>query len=168
MGEARNIRAIVVLATLSALAGCNKDDTVLVPFNAEDDFVEVHVGVDTVDDDPACDPGLACTELHSLVEGAVIGSVTVDPAAGMVGTIHQLLAVVGDEWEDRIDRVSVQVDSNRGVGEFELERDRANPGAWGLELESLGSNSEVRVDTWTVLLWEGVPKDEATTSDEGG
>lgn len=163
MDRARTARAAFVVGLL--LTGCKKDDTVLVPFNAEDDLVEVHVGVDAIDDDPACDPGVACTDLHSLVEGAVIGTVSVDPAAGPVGTVHRLLAVVGDEWEDRIDRVSVFVDSKRGTGEFDLERDRANPGAWGLELESLGTRNEVRVDTWTVFLWEGVSKDDATTEE---
>lgn len=167
MPWARAIRASVVLGIAVAVVGCKKDDTVLVAFNDESDFVEVHVGVESVEDDPDCDPGIACGELHSLIEGAVIGTVTVDPAAGLVGTEHRLLAVVGDEWEDRIDRVSVRVESDRGLGEFELERDRANPGAWGLRLESLGTKDEVRVDTWSVLLWEGVPKDEADTT-EGG
>lgn len=152
----------------AALVGCKKDEVVLVPFNAEDDSVDVYVGVDSVEDDPDCDEGQSCTELHSLVEGAVIGTVTVEPAAGPVGTTHRLLAVVGDEWEDRIDRVSVLVESDRGEGEFDLERDRANPGAWGLSLESMGTAKEERVDTWTVLLWEGVSADEATTEQTEG
>lgn len=162
MPAARDRRAVCIALTLAALGGCKKDEVVLVPFNAQDDSVEVYVGVDSVEDDPDCAEGVSCTDLHSLVEGAVIGTVTVDPAAGPVGTIHRLLAVVGDDWEDRIDRVSVEVSSRRGEGAFDLERDRANPGAWGLSLESLGTADEERVDTWTVLLWEGVPADEAT------
>ncbi len=160
MWPGRPVRALLALA---ALAGCRKDDEVLVPFNAEDDVIEVHVGFPEVPDDPDCDPGVACTDLHSLVEGAVIGSATVEPAAGEVGTVHRLVAVVGDEWEDRIDRVTVRVDGDRGSGEFELDRDRANPGAWGVSLESMGRPGEQRVDLWTVLLWEGVPSDEADT-----
>ena len=87
------------------------------------------------------------------------------PPAGPVGTTHRLLAVVGDEWEDRISSVTVTVDSDRGLGDFNLERDRANPGAWGLSLESMGTQREVRVDVWTVLLWEEVPEDDADTTD---
>ncbi len=156
---------VCVCLTLLSVFGCNKDKTVLLPFNAEDDAVDVYVGVDLVEDDPDCAPGVACTELHSLVEGAVIGTVTVTPPAGPVGTTHRLLAVVGDEWEDRISSVTVTVDSDRGLGDFNLERDRANPGAWGLSLESMGTQREVRVDVWTVLLWEEVPEDDADTTD---
>lgn len=154
--------AVVVGAFLTT--GCNKDDTVLLPFNAEDDVVKVHVGPEPIEQDPSCDEGLACTELHSYVEGAVIGTSTVEPAWGPVGTTHRLLAVIGDEWEDRIDRVTVAVDGQRGEAEYELDRDRANPGAWGLSLESHGTPDEVRVDRWTILLWEAVPKDEVDAS----
>lgn len=165
MAWARHVRATA--AALLVLGGCKQDDTVLLPFNDEADSVDVFVGVELVDDDPECEPGQSCAELHSLVEGAVIGSITVDPAAGMVGTVHRLIAVVGDEWEDRIDRVSVVVESDRGEGEFELVRDRANPGAWGLDLQSLGTPREERVDTWTVYLWEGVSKKQADDASQG-
>lgn len=160
-------KALLTGAIAIALVGCQRDKTVLLPFNAEDDWVEVHVGPDAVDDDPDCDPGVACGDLHSLVEGAVIGTITVEPASGPVGTRHRLLAVVGDEWEDRIDRVTVSVESERGTGEFELDRDRANPGAWGLQLESMGVRGEERIDTWTVFLWESVPAGDAKAEEEG-
>lgn len=145
-------------------SGCEKSDTVLLPFNAEDDVVVVHVSPEPVEQDPDCEEGFACTELHSLVEGAVIGSATVEPAWAPVGETHRLIAVVGDEWEALIDRVTVAVEGERGAAEYELERDRANPGAWGVSLASHGAEGEVRRDRWTVLLWEGVPKDEADAS----
>lgn len=161
-------KALPAVAVLAAIAGCKKDPTVLEPFNAEDDMVEVYVGHEAFVDDPDCDAGVACADVHSLVEGAVIGSITVEPGGGPVGTTHRLLVVIGDEWEDRIDRVTTRVDSDRGTGEFELDRDRANPGAWGLSLESMGGRNEERVDTWTILLWEAVPKNEAAATEEGG
>jgi hypothetical protein len=56
----------------------------------------------------------------------------------------------------------VSVDGSRGEGTFDLERDPANLGAWGLSLESLGAPNEQRVDLWTVVVWQSIPEADAT------
>jgi hypothetical protein len=138
--------------------GCNKDDVDWTRFNSEMDVLEVHVTQsEEVVDIEGCALDTTCIDLHSRIEGAVIGTASVDPAAGPVGTLHKVLAVVGDDWEEQVGRVSLSIDGPRGVEDFELEQDRANPGAWGLTIESVGSrgkSGEDRVDVVTILLWE--------------
>ena len=132
-------------------------------FNGTDDALRIDVGGALPAADPVvCDDGLACIELHSRVQDAVVGDATVEPSSGPVGTEHRVIVVVGDEWADLVDRVTVAVDGNRGVGIFVLERDPANIGAWGLSLESLGLKNEAREDVWTVELWQSIFESEAT------
>jgi len=158
-------RALVLLL---AAAGCNKkEEAVWIQFNADGDVLEVHVGGEPADVE-GCDPGVSCTDLHSLIEGAVIGTATADPSSGPVGTEHRLLAIVGDDWEEQVGRVTVEAAGERGLDVFELERDPANRGAWGVSLESLGGQGESRVDAWTVRLFEAVVEDELDVTTEEG
>ena len=150
-----NARLIVCTGLLVA---CNKGDVEWTRFNSEDDFMDVRVTeAEEVVDIVGCDLGATCIDLHSRIEGAIIGTASVDPAAGPVGTLHKVLAVVGDDWEEMVGLVSVSIDGPRGKQEYDLEQDRANPGAWGITIESLGNtgkSGEDRVDRVTVLLWE--------------
>jgi len=144
--------------------GCNKDDIEWTRFNSEMDVLEVHVTQsEEVVDVEGCELGTTCIDLHSRIEGAVIGTASVNPASGPVGTLHKVLAIVGDDWEEQVGRVSLSIDGPRGVEEFDLEQDRANPGAWGMTLESVGAmgkNGEERVDVVTILLWEAETETE--------
>ena len=128
-------------------------------FNSDDDFLEVLVtSSDEIVEQDGCDPDVSCIDLHSRIEEATIGTATVDPASGPVGTRHKVLAVVGDDWEEQVGLVSVVVDGDRGEQSYDLEQDRANPGAWGITLESVGAEGkagEERIDIFTILLWEG-------------
>ena len=146
------------------LCACDKtEDSIWVQFNATNDDMTVWVGDVPPEPSVACGHERSCTDLHSSIEGAVIGSADVEPNWGPVGTAHSVLVVVEDEWEDLVDRVTIAIDSERETGEFELDRDPANPGAWGLSLESMGRTDEVRVDTWVVRLWQAVPESDAPT-----
>ena len=158
-------RALVLLLFA---AGCTKkDEAVWIQFNADGDLLEVHVGGDPADAED-CEPDVSCPDLHSLVEGAVIGSATADPSSGPVGTEHRLLAIVGDDWEEQVGRVTVEAEGERGLDVFELQRDPANRGAWGVSLESLGRQGEARVDAWTVRLFEAVLEEQVDVTTEEG
>ncbi len=147
-----------VLVCALALVACKKDDAGWTQFNSDDDFLEIAItSSEEVIEVDGCELGTTCIDLHSRIEGATIGTASVDPSSGPVGTKHKVLAVVGDDWEDQVGLVSVSVDSDRGEQTYDLEQDRANPGAWGITLESVGASGksgEERIDIFTVLLWE--------------
>ena len=145
------------------LVACNSDaDPEWIQFNAEGDSLSVYVGQEAPTGDANCEEGVACADLHSIVEGLIIGTASVDPSSADSGAEHHFVVVVADEWEGLIDRVSVEVDSERGEQSFNLVRDRANLGAWGLTLESAGRLSEQRIDIWTIRLWEDLNEAGAT------
>lgn len=142
------------------ILGCQQDEeTVWVQFNATDDQLEVEITA-------AEDLGEAVsTELSSTSSTVVVGSASVDPGSGPVGTDHLVEVDVDFEWEDIIDRVSVRTDSGeRGVDEYDLKRDSADHGHWWIELTSVGEEGEERVDVLTFRLWEQVAVEEAGTS----
>jgi len=159
-----------LLVCTGLLVACNKGKVDWSRFNSEDDFMEVHVTEsEALVDIDGCDLGTVCIDLHSRIEGAVIGTASVDPGSGPVGTRHKVLAVVGDDWEDQVGRVSVEITGPRGPQEYELEQDRANPGAWGLTIQSVGAigkAGEDRLDTVYILLWEADENDEDAGEDE--
>jgi len=147
------------LPLLAGLLGTKCDeqtDPVWVQYNSSDDVVDIEVGVEE-----ELDP--VGTDLHSSVTELVIGRATVTPGGGPIGTIHSLLVIVDDTWENDVGRVSVRTDSgDRGKDEYELISDPADEGYWGLDLESVGSEGEQRTDTLTFRLWYDSQESEAT------
>ena len=145
------------LACAASLLGvdCSKDEEPnWVQFNRDGDSVLVEVGAET-----ELDPVSAALVSQWGVE---VGEGTVTPGGGPIGTLHRALVVVGDDWEDRVGRVTVRIDSgDRGVDEYELTSDPADEGTWGIEIESQGSEGEQRTDTFTFRLWYD---DQDTTS----
>ncbi len=156
------MRSLLFIGLLSLVACKGDPDPEWIQFNADGDNLSVYVGQEPPAEDSLCEEGVACTDLHSIVEGLVIGEATVDPLSADSGAEHHFVVVVADEWEELIDRVSVEVDGERGEQSFDLVRDRANQGAWGMTLESAGRASEERIDVWTVRLWEDLNEDAAT------
>jgi hypothetical protein len=98
--------------------------------------------------------------------GAVeLGTGSVDPGGGPVGTLHTITVQVGDEYASDIGRASVRLDSgDRGVDEFDMEADATGEGYWVVELTSVGSSDEVRTDSLTFRLWT---ENTSTTDDSG-
>ena len=138
-----------LLLALVPLWACDKDDEVTyTQFNDTDDVLTIQVGAPSVLD-------AVTTELHSTTGSVVVGTATVDPGGGPVGTEHRLTVVVDDAYEDQVVRVTVRTDSgSRGEDEYELVGDSADEGLWQITLVSAGAADEVREDAFTIRLWE--------------
>jgi len=132
-----------------------------VQFNGSEDSVLVEVGTSEELDAVSC-------ELTSSVTGLVVGSATVTPGGGPIGTEHTILVVVEDEWENDVGRVSVRTSSgDRGNDEYELEPDPADEGYYGLHIVSVGEEGEQRTDELTFRLWYD-SEEEVTSGDDTG
>ena len=138
--------------------GCKKDEVVATRFNAEGESVEVRVTADTALGEPVS------LELMSSTGTVVVGTASVDPGSGPVGTDHQVLVIVDDAYEAEVDQVSVTTDAgDRGTEVHDLVQDSADHGFWTRTLTSFGTEGEERVDTFTFDLFAT----ETTDTDAG-
>jgi hypothetical protein len=150
----------VTFLVLVAL-GCNKKEEVTYEqFNAEDDTVDIEVGVEKAL--PA-----VTTELHSTTGEVIVGTAEVDPGGGPIGTEHEIVVIVVDDYEEIVDRVTVRTYSpDRGKDEYELEPDSADEGYYKKTLVSVGQDDEVRTDTLTFRLWDVEGDDDAEGAED--
>lgn len=158
-----------------SLVGCNKDELVWVPFNAEGQTLVVDVlPVGSSIGAPVE------IELLSSLGRTVIGVGAVDPGSGPVGTSHLVTVDVLDAFEALVGRATVVVDSeavsdldgdgdtdSRENGEYEMRRDSADPGAFAITMQSLGADDETREDRFTLHLWEPEQLSVEPTEDGG-
>jgi hypothetical protein len=152
-------RAGIWLVAL-VLGGCDPDaDTVWRQFNRADDTVSIEVM-------PGEPSGVASVDLRSNLDVLTIGTVTVTPAIGPVGTTHRLVIEVDEEFGERLGRASVESDGERGVESYDLEQDTARPGIFALDLTSLGAEDESRTDVWRIELWEPIEAPDIPTESE--
>ena len=151
----------VALAAL-LLAACSEDEEpVWKQFNADDDRVTLEIGVDTVLD-------AVSTTLRSSGGMSEVGTAQADPGGGPIGTEHTFFVVVSADYDDRVGRATVRVESpGRGSDEYEMEPETGGEGNWILLLASRGDDGEVRTDTATFRLWYDVSGEEAG-DDTGG
>jgi len=139
------------LATL--LLGCPETDADWVQYNAEDDSLEVQVGVAELQEDGS----VALYSSTGLVE---IGTASISPGGGPIGTEHSISVEVSDDYANDVDRVSIRTDSeDRGEDEYDLESDSAGEGLYATTLVSVGDDGEVRTDTLTFRLWYDANQD---------
>lgn len=141
-----------LLWTLPLVVACSGDDEISYQqFNSNNDLISVEVGVAELL------PAVA-EDVTSSTGEVVIGSVTVDPGGGPVGTNHNLVVIIDDDWEAQVDRVSVlpyPLDvEDAGSFEYDLEQDSADEGYYKTILESVGDEGEVRTDTFLVRVWQ--------------
>lgn len=144
---------------LLALFACTEEDTVTyTAYNDDADSVVVEVGVETrytTGDDGVTVEESVSTALTSSTGTLEVGTATVTPSAGPIGTTHTLLVEVGADYSADVDKVTVVTDSgDRGLDEYDLEKDSAGDGVWVLEIESMGAEGEVREDTLTFRLYQ--------------
>jgi hypothetical protein len=153
---------LVGLLFLVAVGGCNKDDEVTYSqFNAVDEFLEIEVGQKTVEPERAL-------VLHSSTGEVTVGSATVDPGGGPIGTEHEIVVIVEDAYENTVDRVTVRTDSgDRGEDEYDLEPDSADEGFYKTTLVSVGEPGEVRTDRLTFILWDEDDDEDSAGRDTG-
>ncbi len=149
---------------LILLAGCESDEEeTYVQFNADDEALSVEVG--------AAEAGEPSSiTLHSTTGEIEIGTATVDPGSGPIGTEHTITVEIFNNYEHMVDRVSVRTDSgDRGEDEFDLRPDSADEGYYERALVSVGEDGEQRTDTLTIFVWdvEGDEDGEAGTEDSG-
>ena len=148
----------VCLLALVAASGCKKDDeATYTQFNAENENLEIDVGA--VKKEPA-----ETIVLYSSTKLVTVGTASVDPGGGPIGTEHVIVVIVEDAYENVVDRVSVRTESpERGEDEYDMDPDSADEGFYKLTLVSVGEPDEVRTDTFTIRLW-----DEDDDEDSGG
>lgn len=139
---------MVFFSLLSLMSCKDEEEITYTQFNALDDIIQIQVGVE--EELPS-----NTVDLHSSTGQIIVGSATVDPSGGPIGTTHVLTVIVADEWEDQVARVTVRTDSGqRGEDEYELTTDSADEGLHQIKLVSYGEQGEIREDTFTVRLWE--------------
>jgi hypothetical protein len=138
---------------------CNDDDVVWVRFNGNDSL-EVQVTADEALGPPES------TDLTSTTGAVLVGSASVDPGSAPVGTDHEVVVQIDDDYEETVGRVSVEVDAGaRGIEEFDLRQDSADHGHWLLQVRSVGETGEERTDRFAFRLW--VPDDSGDIIDTG-
>lgn len=151
----------LALLPLSLLFGaCTEEqETAFLQFNATGESLTIYVGDDSrLEQEDSID-------LTSSTGLVVLGTATVSPAGGPVGTIHELSVVIDDEYEESVGRVTVRTDSGeRGKDEYELEGDSADEGYWKITLVSAGDSDEVREDSFTIRLFEEVAAESLDTA----
>lgn len=147
---------------LLSLAGCKseEDDFPFIRFNADDDHLVVCVG-----DGAGCTP-VGTTDLLSTNGSTVVGTATVDPESGPVGTVHRIEIDVDDEWSEIVQLAQVELDGDRGTQSWDMQQDSADHGNWVIEVESLGDDGESREDRVDVLLWQYEETTTTTTTTE--
>ena len=129
------------------LLGCEEEEVSYAQFNGTSDKIEVSVGVEEE---------LPPTEINLLSSTGlvIVGTATITPAGGPIGTRHLLVVEVDDQWENRVSRVVVNTDAGeRGEEEFTLTQDSADPGYHQVEIVSVGEEGETRTDTLTIGLF---------------
>jgi hypothetical protein len=149
-------RAALVL--LIALSACKQDEEVTyTQVNSSADSLEIIVGDEVLDSIEI--------DLTSSTGQVTIGWARVDPGGGPVGTEHELVVEVFDDYEDLVDRTSVRIaPEGRGEDEFDLDRDSADEGFYQKLLETNGDEDEARTDSLTFRLWDRDDDDDATAS----
>lgn len=147
--------AVPVLLCASVVA-CNKDEGIKYDqYNSTNDTMTLQVGTETLLD-------AIEIPLMSSTGQVEVGLARVDPGGGPIGTNHDFVVEVYDEYQDVVDRASVRLDSQRrGTDEYDLEQDSADEGVYLITLESEGSDGEEREDTLTFRLWTVSPNQES-------
>ena len=149
----------VCFLVLVAASGCKKDDEpTYTQFNEDNENLQINVGIKEVSKTSAQ------LTLYSSTGEVTVGSATVTPDGGPIGTEHVIVVEVENAYENVVDRVSVRTDSpERGEDEYDMDPDSADEGFYKLTLVSVGEPDEVRTDTFTIRLW-----DEDDDEDSGG
>ena len=149
--RAAGVSLLSVLFCGGLWVGCEEDaDPNWVQFNATEDQVEVQVGVDSLLDDVS----VLLYSSSGQEAGVEVGTASVSPGGGPIGTEHLIVIEVYDDYQDTVGRATVRTDSaDRGEDEYDLDPDSADEGIYTTTLVSVGDEGEQRIDTFTFRLW---------------
>ena len=140
--------------------GCGEEtEENFTQFNATTDTLIVSIAPDAVETPTEI-------ELRSSTGQVIVGTALLTPGGGPVGTEHQLVVEVSDTWQGQVEEVVISVDSgDRGVEEFTLKRDSADPGYHQIDTISVGDEGEIREDIVTIQLFanDSQPAEETDT-----
>ena len=154
-------RAALFLGVVPLLAGADcigNSDTGWTRFNGADQALTIPVGPDA----PTEPASLTLTSTTGTVD---VGTFTVTPGGGPVGTEHGVVVEVFDDYEETVGRVTLVTTGDRGTQKHFLVRDSADIGLWQLDVTSLGDEGETREDTFTLNLWRAATEDEEADPD---
>ena len=140
--------------------GCGEEtEENFTQFNATTDTLTISIAPDAVETPTEI-------ELRSSTGQVIVGTALLTPGGGPVGTEHQLVVEVSDTWQGQVEEVVISVDSgDRGVEEFTLKRDSADPGYHQIDIISVGDEGEIREDIVTIQLFanDSQPAEETDT-----
>ena len=145
------------LASLSV--SCTDDSGVTYEqFNASGEELTISVGGELGE--------IQQISLFSTTGTVEIGTASIDPDGGPVGTLHSVEVVILDSWAHMVDGVDISLfSSERGEQDFSLVADSADEGLYRLELTSAGFEDEARTDILTLLVLDIVgDADESDTA----
>lgn len=124
-------------------------------FNSDTDQFEVSIGIEE-------ETEVETLDLHSSTGQVIVGTATLSPGGGPIGTEHQLVIEVENTWETDVTQVILMIDSgDRGTKEYVLDRDSADAGYHQIDIQSVGEEGEVRTDLFTIQLYA---EEESVTS----
>ena len=142
------------------LLGCKKEEEIVYDlFNCDEDETLIQVGADEVLSGADCD-GSDVIELRSssCLEDNLVGTATIDPCAGPIGTEHLVKVEMFSTSAHKVDRATVRLSSpGRGDDEYRMTPDSDKEGLYTISLESVGTANEVRTDTVQIKLWAEDP-----------
>lgn len=144
------LRGLLALCILPLVAiTCDETETEYEQINGND-ALSIEVGVEDVLDAVA-------TDLSSNTGAVVVGSASADPGGGPAGTTHVVAVTVDAEFADQVDLVRVVAEADgRDDTTFELSQDAFDETIWVVEIESFGTDDEVRSDTLQIQLLDVV------------
>jgi hypothetical protein len=149
---------------LLTLLGCAEEDVVeYEQLNSSEDALEIQVGLQE-------ESAALTLDLNSNTGAFVVGTATIEPGGGPVGTLHTLTVLITDEdLANKVDLVSVITSAQgRSDEEFDLVADSADETFFRTELVSVGGDEEQRTDLLYVRVLDVVGDNDGTSTTDTG
>ena len=144
---------------LLSLCGCEEAAEDPNQFNAQDESLEIIVGISDIQEDVS-------RTLYSTTGLVEIATASITPGGGPVGTLHQIQVQIFEEYVEEVKEARIDIDcGERGTQQYTLTPDSAQPSLFVLDLESMGGEEEERTDAFTFSLWDHPEQQTEETTD---
>jgi hypothetical protein len=161
MRASRHLQTVGFATLVSCAIACERDQTLgLVQFNNVNDTLVMHVTADEVLGDPTV------ADLRSNTGSVVVGTAEVTPGSGPVGTEHEVIVRVQQDYRDHVIRSRLVALGDRGQQILPMVQDSADAGLWYLEVISYGAEGEEREDTFRFELFRAATAGEEPDLEE--